>query len=268
MFDRYNRKIDYLRVSIIDTCNLRCTYCMPENGAPLKQHDNILSYEQIDALVREAVALGIIKVRLTGGEPLVRPHVEHLVGRLSQIDGLQELCMTTNGIGLSRLAHKLKENGLNRLNISIDTLDPDKYLKITGSDKLEQAMAGLNASIDAGFEGIKINMVIFDNTTAEEVDEMRNFCEQKGAHLQKIMQFSLYDRDGVQMRFEAERPPPCHICNRIRVTADGFIKPCLHSDIEIPIDFSDIRGSILEAVGVKPESGSSCESRAMLQIGG
>ncbi|MFC1499320.1 GTP 3',8-cyclase MoaA [Verrucomicrobiota bacterium] len=268
MLDRYNREINYLRISVIDRCNHRCVYCMPESGVDLKTHQDIFSYEQIEAVLREAVKLGINKVRLTGGEPLLRKGIEKLVEQLSKINGLNELCMTTNGTRLSGMAAKLKEKGLDRVNISIDSLDPGKYREITRGGELNYALTGVDMALDAGLTPIKINMVIFADTTEEEIEEMQDFCQRKGVTLQKIMQFSLYSRDDLIMKFHAERPPKCLECNRLRLTADGFFKPCLFSEDEIKVDFNDIRGSIQKAIEGKPESGSSCKNRSMSAIGG
>lgn len=268
MLDRFNREINYLRISVTDRCNHRCVYCMPQEGVVLRLHEEILSYEQIEAIVREGVALGVRKVRITGGEPLIRRDIENLVGMLSRIDGIHELCMTTNGTRLLEMAGKLKNNGLNRVNISIDSLDPVRYCEITRGGDLKEALAGVKAALEAGLKPIKINMVILEDTTEAEVERMKKFCEDKDMKLQKIMQFSLYDRSDLKMRFQAERPPECSQCNRLRLTADGFLKPCLFSEDEVKVDFDDIRGSILRAVALKPENGSSCRTRTMCEIGG
>ena len=268
MLDKYNRNINYLRISVTDRCNHRCVYCMPESGIKLKRHEDILSYEQIEAIVQEAVKLGVTKLRLTGGEPLLRPDIDQLVKRLAHIVGVNELAMTTNGTHLADIAERLKNNGLNRVNISIDSLDPLKYERITRGGNLNMALNGVNAAIETGLTPIKINMVIFANTTDEEVDQMTEFCRAKGIHLQKIMQFSLYDRHDLSKRFHADRPPECPKCNRLRLTSDGFITPCLFSEDEVKVDFNDVHGSILRAAKLKPEAGSSCRTRAMSQIGG
>ena len=233
-----------------------------------KSHSEILSYEQIERLIKVAAKMGITKVRLTGGEPLVRKNVEQLVAKLTAIDGIDEVCMTTNGSLLAEMAGKLKRSGLGRVNISIDSLDRDRYQKITRGGDLHQALAGVDAAIKAELMPIKINMVILDDTTEEDVERMKTFCEQKGLRLQKIMQFSLYDRSDLSRRFGTERPPKCSRCNRLRLTADGFLKPCLFSDNEVKVDFDDIGGSILEAAAKKPENGSSCRNRLMNEIGG
>lgn len=268
MLDRFNRQIDYLRISVTDRCNHRCVYCMPEDGIQLKKHEDILSYEQIELFVKEAVKLGLTKVRLTGGEPLMRRGIENLVGKLSRIKGLRELCMTTNGTFLSGMAEELKKRGLDRVNISMDSLDPEKYREITRGGDLKAVLKGVDAAIEAGLTPVKINMVIFVDTTGDEVEKMQQFCKEKRVSLQKIMQFSLYDRRDLSTRFHAERPPKCRDCNRLRLTSDGFLKPCLFSEDEVKVDFDDIRHSIQDAVAIKPESGSSCRNRSMCAIGG
>jgi cyclic pyranopterin phosphate synthase len=212
--------------------------------------------------------MGITKVRLTGGEPLVRKNVEQLVVRLAAISGINEVCMTTNGSLLAEMAAKLKRSGLARVNISIDSLDADRYQKITRGGVLRRALAGVDAAIKAELTPIKINMVILDDTTDKEIETIKKFCEQRGLRLQKIMQFSLYDRADLSRRFGTERPPKCSRCNRLRLTADGFLKPCLFSDNEIKVNFDNIGGSILEAVAKKPANGSSCRNRLMNEIGG
>jgi len=268
LLDRFNRKIDYLRISVTDRCNRRCIYCVPETFFVHKGHNEILSYEQIKSVVKAAVRLGITKVRLTGGEPLVRKDIERLVAKIAVIKGISELCMTTNGSLLADMAVKLQRSGLTRVNISIDSLDAQRYRRITRGGDLNQTLAGLDAAINVGLTPVKINMVILDDTTEADIETMQAFCRQKGLQLQKIMRFSLYDRADLSGRFQAERPPRCNQCNRLRLTADGFLKPCLFSDDEVKIDFDDIDGSILKAVARKPENGSSCRNRLMCQIGG
>ena len=268
MLDRFDREINYLRISVTDRCNLRCVYCMPESGIMLKKREDILSYEQIEKIGQVAAEMGITKMRLTGGEPLVRRDIENLVGRLSRIRGLNELCLTTNGTRLSEMALKLKVNGLSRVNISMDTMDPDRYRAITRGGDLRKVLEGIDAALDAGLTPVKVNMVILEDTTEVEVERVHEFCKQKGLQLQKIIRFSLCDRQNLKMRFHAERPPKCSACNKLRLTVDGFLKPCLFSENEIKVDLDDIQRSLLDAVARKPESGSSCRNRSMCQIGG
>lgn len=241
---------------------------MPEAGIRFKPHSDILSYEQIESLVKVASGMGITKIRLTGGEPLVRKGIEQLVAKLCCIDGIDEVCMTTNGVLLPEMAQKLKTAGLNRVNLSIDSLNADRYAQITRTGVLKDALAGAEAAIKAGLFPIKINMVTLDDTTKEDIEAMKKFCEDKNLELQKIMQFSLYDRAASTNNFHTERPPRCHDCNRLRLTADGFLKPCLFSEHEIKVNFDDIDGSIRQALALKPKNGSSCDNRSMNQIGG
>ena len=233
-----------------------------------KNHSDILSYEQIVSFAKVAAKMGIRKIRLTGGEPLVRKDIEQLVAKLTAIDGIDEVCMTTNGSLLTDMAMKLKRSGLSRANISIDSLDANRFRRITGGGDLRQALAGIEAAKKAELAPIKINMVILNDTTEEKIEKMQAFCDQHGLQLQKIMQFSLYDRADLSSRFKTQRPPKCSHCNRLRLTADGYLKPCLFSDNEVKVDFDNIAGSILEAVAKKPENGSHCRNRLMSQIGG
>jgi cyclic pyranopterin phosphate synthase len=241
---------------------------MPEAPFTHKNHSEILSYEQIESIAKVAVEMGIKKVRLTGGEPLVRKDIEQLVAKLAAINGINEVCMTTNGSLLADMAMTLKQSGLSRVNISIDSLDEAKFGRITRGGDLRQALAGIEAAKKAGLTPIKINMVILNDTTKEEIETMQAFCDKEELELQKIMQFSLYDRADLSKRFTTQRPPKCSSCNRLRLTADGFLKPCLFSNNEVKVDFGDIRGSILKAVEKKPENGSCCRNRFMSQIGG
>lgn len=266
--DRFNRKIDYLRISVTDRCNHRCIYCMPHQAFVHKSPRDILSYEQIESVAAAAAEMGVTKIRLTGGEPLVRKDIDRLVARLAAIPGISEVCMTTNGVLLPGVAQNLKSAGLSRVNISIDSLDPERYRITTRGGNLQKAIEGVEAAIKAHLEPIKINMVILDNTTEDDIEKMQTFCRQRRLQLQTIMQFSLYDRADLSRRFDTERPPDCARCNRLRLTADGFLKPCLFSDDEVKMDFHNIAGSIREAVARKPENGTSCRKRLMSQIGG
>ena len=265
MFDSFDRSITCLRVSVTDKCNLRCRYCMPEEGVPLRGHTELLSFEKLTEAVRAAVGLGITKVRLTGGEPLVRRGIVELVHMLAGIEGLAELAMTTNGTLLPRFARELRAAGLHRLNISLDTLDPARYREITRGGNLADALAGVRAALDAGFP-VKINMVVLEDTTEEEIAGMRRFAQGMGARVQLIRHYSLAREKADSSRFD--RPASCAECNRIRLMADGMLKPCLHSDQEIPLDFSRPGESLREAILAKPARGGVCTNRAMTQIGG
>jgi cyclic pyranopterin phosphate synthase len=268
MYDSYDRKISYLRISLTDLCNLRCTYCMPAEGVALKPRSAFLSYEEIIAVVGEAAALGITKIRLTGGEPLVKKDVCFLVQGLKAVRGVEEVAMTTNGTLLAGMAAALKDAGLDRLNISLDTLDAGKYRTITRGGDLGAVLRGIEAARRAGFRGTKINMVLIPGTNDGDVEAMAAFCRQNGLVLQRIRRYSLREREESGGPEEAERPQACARCNRIRLTADGRLKPCLFSDAEIPVDLADIAASLKRAVREKPRRGKSCSIRGVWQIGG
>ena len=150
MFDSYGRRIDYLRISVTDRCNLRCTYCMPPEGVPLVSRAEILSYEEIAEVARAAVAMGITTIRLTGGEPLVRRGLVRLVEMLAAIGGIRDLAMTTNGILLARHARQLAAAGLHRVNVSLDATDPGRYAEITRGGDVRRVLAGIEAGRRAG----------------------------------------------------------------------------------------------------------------------
>lgn len=268
MLDRFNRDITYIRISVTDRCNLRCYYCMPSEGVKLKKAHEILSYEQIIDIVRVAAKLGIQKVRLTGGEPLIRKDVWSLIGLLKHISGIQEVSLTTNGVLLSEKAIQLKQVGLNRINISLDTLDPWKYRELTKGGNIQNVLDGIASVLKAGFKNTKINMVIIPGVNTDEVEEMAAFCHDKGIILQRINHYSLENRKSSHPRYETERPLSCEDCNRIRLTADGKLKPCLFSDLEIPVDLNNIAASIVKTILIKPKSGYKCTVRGNWEIGG
>ena len=265
MRDSFDRDITYLRISVTDKCNLRCTYCMPPEGVPPLRHEDLVSLEQMAAVARAAVGLGVTKVRLTGGEPLVRRGIVDLVAMLAAIDGIGHLGMTTNGTLLAPLAGSLRAAGLHSVNLSLDTLDPDRYRALTRGGNIADALAGLEAALAAGFP-VKVNTVVLEDTSAEELARMRAFCDAKGARLQLINHFQLAERKREQYAFD--RPPSCDRCNRIRLTADGRLKPCLHSDDEVRLDFERLEESLREAIRGKPRRGGACTVRTMAQIGG
>ena len=315
MKDRYGRTIKYLRLSVTDLCNCRCVYCMGENGVPRLPHSAILSFEEIEEIVRAAVSLGVTKVRLTGGEPLVRRGIDELVRRLRGIEGVEELAMTTNGTRLAEYAARLKSAGLDRLNVSLDTLDPEKFRRITRIGELRDTLDGLDAARRAGFEHIKLNTVLMGDVNDDEIAEIAALAKDgafdvRFIELMPIGECTDWDRrrflpaervleylpkgervpsDGVA---ELWRPAgfrgtvglirprshrSCADCDRIRVTADGCLKPCLHSAREIPLRGKHgeaLVRTIAEGMQAKPREhhmadGHASESRrGMNRIGG
>jgi cyclic pyranopterin phosphate synthase len=238
---------------------------MPEEGVELLSHDDILRFEQIERITRVGVSLGLTKVRLTGGEPLVRKGIVDLVGMLSLIPGIKKLAMTTNGTLLAPLAAPLAASGLDSVNISLDTLDPARYARITRRGSLDDALSGIEAARRAGLP-VKLNVVVMPDTTRDELESIRAYAVSIEAGMQTIAQYDLGNEklDGG----EYDRPPPCAKCNRLRLLANGVLRPCLHSDTEVRVDFSDIEGSFRKAVALKPGRGLVCTSLHVGQIGG
>lgn len=265
MLDKFNRKITYLRISVTDKCNLRCTYCMPPEGINVQSHDDFLSFEEIVEVVKAGVRLGISKIRLTGGEPLVKRGIIELVGMIKRVEGVEHLAMTTNGTLVGQMAAALKEAGLDSMNISLDTLDGERYRRLTRGGHINRVFRGIRAALEAAFP-LKLNMVVLEDTPAEEITKMEEFCTSRGIKLQLINHYSLTEQKKNNYCFN--RPPDCSRCNRLRLLAGGQLKPCLHSDIEIKVDFNNIEASLLKAVAAKPEKGSVCSSRNMIEIGG
>jgi len=265
MFDRFDRPINYLRISVTDRCNLRCTYCMPEEGIELLKHSDILSFEEIADFTRLAVTNGITKVRLTGGEPLVRKNIVELVSMLSTIEGLEDLSMTTNGVLLSDYACDLKKAGLNRINISLDTVNPEKYCDITRNGKLAEVLEGIESAMIAGLGPIKINCVLLGQPD-DETRKLKQFCESHGLSLRFIHQMNL--KTGEFSKVEGGEGGNCKKCNRIRLLANGDIKPCLFSDLAYNIRKLGHQEALNLTIGNKPLSGTYNQSGEFYNIGG
>lgn len=315
MKDLEGRRINYLRISVTDLCNLRCKYCMPEEGIYKCNHDDILSVEEIIKIAEEFTKLGIDKIRLTGGEPLVRKGILEIVEGIGKLEGLRDFAMTTNGIYLSKYAEELKRLGLNRVNISLDTLDKDKYYEITGGGDLNKVLEGIAICKEVGLEPIKINVVVMKGFND---DEIRDFIEltrdedidirfielmpigeaieykdnylsnkeiiEKNPDLIKIDRkdisspaeyYKLEDGKGKIGFINPVSCKFCDNCNRLRLTSEGMIKPCLHWDEEYDVKSYIDEGlseRIVEIVDMKPKSHNLEEgkyiSKKMHEIGG
>ena len=266
MYDRFNRRINYLRISITDRCNLRCTYCMPESGVKLMDHKEIITYEEIVDVVKHCVAHGINKIRLTGGEPLVRKDVVDLVRMIANIDGVKDFGLTTNGIYLKKYAAELKKAGLKRVNVSLDTLDPEKFRKITRVGNVEDVIAGIKEAKNAGLTPVKINCVIMNSSNEPDALEVARFCKENGLEVRYIKQMQL--NSGHFSVVDGGEGGDCNICNRLRLTADGKIKPCLFNNREYSIRELGIQGAIENALVHKPKCGSVNTSGEFYNIGG
>ncbi len=266
MLDSFNREISYLRISVTDRCNLRCIYCMPENGVKLLPHNSILSFEEIAEVVKTGVKYGIRKVRLTGGEPLVRRNIVNLVEQLAAISGIEDLSMTTNGLLLNELAADLAKAGLKRINISLDTTDAHQFKTITRTGDLSTVFKGIEAAKAAGLTPIKINCVIHENRNEANALLVKAFCESNGYHIRYIHQMSL--SDGTFKTVEGGEGGNCKICNRLRLTANGKLKPCLFNDTEYDVRELGPERAFQLAVSNKPECGSANHTNHFSNIGG
>ncbi len=322
--DSFQRPINYLRVSVTDRCNLRCIYCMPESGIHLLSHEDILSYEEIHTVVKAAAELGIEKVRLTGGEPLVRLGLPDLVRMLKGIDGIDEISLTTNGTLLGRFAALLKEAGLARVNVSLDTLRPERFTAISrAGHSLDEVLGGIKAARSAGLDPVKINVVVIAGVNDDEVLDFAQKTVSDGWHVRFIEFMPTVGVDKnlrfvpvaeIKRRLAALGPlEPCFVgagngparyfrlpgaqgsigfigpvsehfcfqCNRLRLTADGKLRPCLLSGEEIDlrgplrrgISLEGLKDRISEAAMKKPlghqlAEGKPPEGRPMTQVGG
>ena len=276
--DTFDRTIDYMRVSITDRCNLRCIYCMPSGGLKFLAHKDILRYEEIARVLRVAVHSGVRKVRITGGEPLVRKNIAGLIHMIKSIEGIHQLSLTTNGTLLERYAEELADAGLDRVNVSLDSLKPERYREIARGGNLGAVLRGIEAAERAGLTPIKINMVPIRGLNDEEIGEFAKMTLTAPYQVRFIefMPFvsediwnrehfisseeiqSRVERMGTLIPAEMKKTGParyfrfegaagvvgfispisnhfCKECNRLRLTADGKLRPCLFSETEIDL---------------------------------
>lgn len=313
MRDRFNRNINYMRISLTDLCNIRCRYCMPESGVEKLCHSDILSVEEITEISKIAVKNGIEKIRLTGGEPLIRKGFLEICKNLSEIDGLKEICITTNGILFNKYANELSKSKVRRINFSLDTMDDKKYFEITRGGNLKDVLVSLENALKIGFK-VKVNTVLIGGFNDDEVMDFVNLTKENDIQVRfiELMQIGesanwskdkfisndevlkivpslksvgvdgvarVYKIDGYKGTVGLISPISncfCEDCNRIRITSDGKLKPCLHSKDEI--NLKNLKGEELEltfkeAIFGKPEShnlilGKSESLRDMNKIGG
>ncbi|MDY6794877.1 MAG: GTP 3',8-cyclase MoaA [Actinomycetota bacterium] len=320
LLDPYSRKIDYLRLAVTDRCNLRCIYCMPSEGVPHLDHDDILTYEEIVRFLGIAVKAGITKVRLTGGEPLVRKDLAYLIEEISRLRPELDISLTTNGTLLSGHAESLASAGLRRVNVSIDSLNPDTYRRITRRGRLSDALEGVEAALDAGLHPVKINVVVLEYVI-EELEGFVDLVHRLPVHVRFIEYMSpcgTFDKsfyvpagkilEGLAGFGELKDSHPpygagparyfklpgakgllgfispisshfCPTCNRLRLTADGKMKPCLFSkdedDVREILRTSEGDVPVLDAIRAclkkKPRDHGGLKgftARTMSQIGG
>ena len=239
---------------------------MPEEGIKLLSHNEILSYDEIVEIVTYGVANGIDKVRITGGEPLVRKDIVSLIEMIAKIDGIKDLSMTTNGVLLTKFATELKKAGLQRVNISLDTLDPEKFKQITRVGNLEQVLAGIQAAKEAGLTPIKLNCVIKKSSAEPDAQAVAQFATENDYQVRFIHEMDL--AKGEFSVVEGGEGGNCAICNRLRLTANGMIKPCLFSDLAFDVRKLGIEKAFEFALNKKPKSGHVNTSGNFYNIGG
>lgn len=357
MIDGFGRTIDYLRVSVTDRCNFRCVYCMPEDGYPVSPKDELLTFEELARVIGIAANMGITKVRLTGGEPLVRKDLPELIRRIREHQGIADLSLTTNGFLLPEMAPNLKDAGLDRVNISLDTLCEEKFVEIARRGNLQKVLSGLEAAIQFNLSPVKINCVLMKGVNDDEAADFARLSIDRPIHVRFIelmpirwnldstdsfetmsalrgeselfqlrvaaddgmlsdaeMRRRMVSNDVAMERIQNELGPLtpaevttngparsfrlpgaigtvgfisqisndlCERCNRLRLTADGQLRPCLMSDGEVDLRGAlrvkatddDIAALISEVVAHKPErhylaEGQKVTGRGMSQIGG
>jgi cyclic pyranopterin phosphate synthase len=239
---------------------------MPEEGIQLLRHEDILSFDEIKEFTEVAVANGVTKVRITGGEPLVRKGITILVRMISDIKGIRDLSMTTNGVLLKQFADGLRAAGLHRVNISLDTVDPEKFKTITRTGNIIDVFEGINAAKNAGLIPVKINCVIKESKEEEEAKAVTRFCKNNNLEIRYIRQMDLVN--GHFSMVEGGTGGDCSLCNRLRLTANGKLKPCLFNNIEFDIRELGFEKAIKLAVEIKPECGSKNETGTFYNIGG
>lgn len=266
MYDCFNRKINYLRVSVTDRCNFRCTYCMPEEGVELLSHKDILSFDEIYEAVKYAVSQGVDKVRITGGEPLVRKGIIDLVKMIASLDGIKDLSMTTNGVFLSRYANELKAAGLHRVNVSLDTLDAEKFKSITRLGSIDDVFAGIEAARANGLSPIKINCVIEKSSEEPDALAVAQFAKENDCLVRFIHKMDLEKGDFKVV--EGGEGGKCSSCNRMRLTANGNLKPCLFSNDDYNIRELGLEQAFNSALKNKPQSGHKNNTSSFYNIGG
>ena len=266
LVDRFGRAIRTLRISVTDRCNLRCVYCMPPEGVPPIPHDRILSYEAIAAFAAEAVALGIDRIRLTGGEPLVRRDLDALVRLLAALPGLRDLGLTTNGTLLARHAQSLRAAGLHRVNVSLDAVDPARYAQITRGGDVRDVLAGLDAARDAGLDPVKVNCVVASSPDEPDARDVAALARARGLTVRFIPRMDLAaGRFGTVAGGTGGR---CDACSRLRLSSDGWLRPCLFDDARIDVRAMSAAEALRRCVAAKPARGTSSASNRMHAIGG
>lgn len=263
--DNFGRQINYLRLSVTDRCNLNCHYCKPP-GHIVQANNKELSLNRMTSFVKTAVSIGVKKVRLTGGEPLLRHDLLDLISQLSSIPGIEDLSLTTNGILLEKYASQLKESGLHRINVSLDAMGADEFRRTSGGGEVKSVIAGIRSAQKAGLSPVKINCVISNNIHEKNALEVKHFGNAIGCEVRFIKQMNL--SKGSFSTVIGGAGGDCPNCTRLRLSHDGWLRPCLFSDIKISLhDLSD-EAALRKAIDMKPACGESSQMGMMYNIGG
>lgn len=330
LLDRFGRMHDYLRISVTDRCNLRCVYCMPEEGMEFEPDEKLLTFDEITEIVRVLAGLGVRKLRLTGGEPLVRKNLDQLISRLSQIPGIEDIALTTNGIYFASRAEKLRAAGLTRVNISLDSLKADRFSMITRGGDIRRVLASIEEAYRVGIMPIKLNVVLMKGINDDEIADFLQMTIDRPIQVRFIEYMPIGHKDEEwksrylslttvldrckEMGWEATASDAvygngpaqnyriegalgsfglihpisdhfCETCNRLRLTADGNIKPCLYWSDEFNVrkyigDDAAVEDLFFRALDIKPQNHEMAQAlmnedqshtptnRRMSQIGG
>ena len=325
LIDAHRRRLNYLRVSITDRCNLRCTYCVPRDRIPILAHQDILRYEEILRIVRVGVSLGITKVRVTGGEPLVRKGVFGFLRDLTALEGIEDVSLTTNGMTLAKHMDQIVAAGIGRINVSLDSLNREKFAAITGRDGFDRVWAGIERAMEKGLSPIKINVVAMAGVNDNEFVDMASLTINRPLHV-RFIEFMPMGASGMDVKHQMLTPQIqaaltplgplepvengridgparrfrlpgaageigfisaishhfCSTCNRLRLTADGQLRPCLMSDVQQNLKGplragctdADLKALFFEAIAKKPsehhlaDHGPAQVASQMCAIGG
>lgn len=304
LVDKFGRTVDYVRISVTDRCDFRCVYCMAEEMTFVPRKE-VLSLEELQMIAQAFANLGVKRIRLTGGEPLIRKNILSLVQHIGELSSLEELTLTTNGSQLVKYAQKLREYGVKRINISLDSLQPNRFKELTRTGDLQQVLDGIDCAITTGFQKIKINAVILNGRNEDEIFDLVNFARRKNIDIAFIEEMPLgqidehnrslsycssdsireqleqhftltptsdhtagpsryFQLEGSQTRVGFISPHShnfCHLCNRVRVTAEGRLLLCLGNEHSVDLrkvirdggDQNALEQAIIDAMDLKPE---------------
>ncbi len=266
MVDRFGRSLDCLRISVTDRCNLRCRYCMPTEGFPLASPDEMLSFDEIVAVAEAALRLGLTRLRLTGGEPLLRPSLERLVSRLASLPGLTDLALSTNGILLADQAGALAAAGLQRVNVSLDTLSPARYRYLTRGGDLSRVLQGIAAAREAGLWPIKLNCVVHQSAAEPDAQSVAAFAAREGLEVRFIPRMDA--ATGIFSVVQGGSGGDCPRCRRLRLSCTGLVRPCLFSDLGFSVRQWGPEEALRRAIAEKPAAGGPCTHNWIRAVGG